>query len=451
LRLRALALVPVLGAVLAGPAQAGVPIVDYSVSGAVGDNGWYVSNVTLRWSVNFNGANVTDASTCPPATLVPGDTSPAGTTRRCDVYVDNPPILAVSVTAGPFRIDTTKPTVTAASSARAPDRNGWFNHAVGVTWSGADASSGVASCSAATFAGPDSATASVSGTCRDNAGNLSAALALPLKYDATPPQVTGANPNRPPDFQSFFVSPVTLGFTGTDATSGLDSCDQVTYAGPDGAQAGVPGSCTDKAGNVGTGAIPIAYDATTPTLTPKAAAGDTVTTLTWKTSADTQSVQITRKPGPKAPIYQGGAAKFEDRRVRNGTRYKYTLTATDEAGHTTTRSLTARPTAWLISPKPFARLKAPPWLRWKRVKRAHYYNVQVYRVLRDKKGKTIRRKVLSSWPVSPRLRLHSAWRYNGHWHRLAPGAYLWYVWPGYGERSQRRYGRLRGVRTFTIV
>jgi hypothetical protein len=244
---------------------------------------------------------------------------------------------------------------------------------------------------------------------------------------------------------------VTLTFAGSDATSGVARCDQVAYSGPDGAQAGVTGGCTDKAGNVATTSVPIAYDANAPALTPKAASGDTVATLTWKTSSDTQSVVITRKPGPSKPVYQGDAAKFEDRHVRNGTRYTYTLTATDEAGHTTTASAKARPTAQLISPRPFARLKAPPLLRWKRVHKARYYNVQLYRVVRGAKGKTVRRKILSGWPVKPRLRLHSAWRYNGHWHRLAPGTYLWYVWPGYGQRSQRRFGRLRGVRTFTVI
>jgi hypothetical protein len=46
----------------------------------------------------------------------------------------------------------------------------------------------VSSCTQATYAGPDSPNTSVSGSCRDNAGNQAAA-SYALKYDATPPTV----------------------------------------------------------------------------------------------------------------------------------------------------------------------------------------------------------------------------------------------------------------------
>ena len=56
--------------------------------------------------------------------------------------------------------DATPPTVTVVP-ARAPDANGWYNHAVTVGFSGADATSGIDVCSQATYAGPDNANASV--------------------------------------------------------------------------------------------------------------------------------------------------------------------------------------------------------------------------------------------------------------------------------------------------
>src|SRR6185295_19279344 len=161
----------------------------------------------------------------------------------------------------------------------------------------------------------------------------------------------------------------------------------------------------------------------------------------WRTSGDTRVVRVERTPGPSHPLYEGGASKFQDRRLRNGVRYRYALTAIDAAGHATRRVLTVRPTARLLAPGVDARPKRPPRLRWKRSPKARYYNVQLYR------GK---RKVLSAWPRRTRLQLHSAWRYGGRWQRLAPGTYRWYVWPGYGPRAERRYGRVLGTRTFTI-
>ena len=34
---------------------------------------------------------------------------------------------------------------------------------------------------------------------------------------------------------------------------------------------------------------------------------------------------------------------------------------------------------------------------------------------------------------------------------LKPVTYQWYVWPGYGSRSQVVYGQMLGSRTFRIV
>jgi hypothetical protein len=435
---------PVLAAVLtllvAAPASAGVPLIDYSLQGTTGDNGWYVSNVTIVWSINWNGSTPV-SSTCPAAQLVQQDTPPVGAAQTCSA---TNAAGTSSASTTPLHIDRTKPTVTGAALGRTADHNGWFNHPVGVTWSGSDASSGVASCSSYTYAGPDSAAASPAGTCRDVAGNVSAPAPTTFKYDATPPDVTGANPDRGPDSHGWYVRPLTLAFFATDATSGVDSCDTVTYQGPDRPDPfGVNGGCRDKAGNTGIEPFPIAYDADPPTLTRlSAVGGDTVASLSWRASSDTRTIRIIRRPGPKKPIFQGKAQKFGDRRLRNGVRYRYIVTAIDGPGHRTTETIRARPTAWLLTPSPGAHRKAPPWLRWKRVKHATYYNIQLYR------GKT---KILSAWPSGPRLKLQSAWRYAGKWHRLAPGTYRWYMWPAYGNPSQRRYGRLRGARMFKMI
>ena len=67
--------------------------------------------------------------------------------------------------------------MTSVSPARAPDANGWYNHAVALTFAGSDATSGIASCGAPTYSGPDSGSASVAGVCQDVAGNTSAPLA----------------------------------------------------------------------------------------------------------------------------------------------------------------------------------------------------------------------------------------------------------------------------------
>jgi hypothetical protein len=86
-----------------------------------------------------------------------------------------------------IKIDRVVPSVR-GGAARSPDANGWYNHAVPVSFSGTDATSGVAGCSSATYAGPDNGHAVVSGTCTDVAGNVGGG-SLSLAYDSTPPRL----------------------------------------------------------------------------------------------------------------------------------------------------------------------------------------------------------------------------------------------------------------------
>jgi hypothetical protein len=91
-----------------------------------------------------------------------------------------------TVTTRLLKIDADPPTGVAGSLSRAADYNGWFNHPVTVSWHGSDATSGIAGCSAVTYAGPDRASAPLSGRCTDRAGN-SASGSASINYDATAP------------------------------------------------------------------------------------------------------------------------------------------------------------------------------------------------------------------------------------------------------------------------
>jgi hypothetical protein len=93
----------------------------------------------------------------------------------------------------------------------------------------------------------------------------------------------------------------------------------------------------------------------------------------------------------------------------------------------------------LLSPKAGARVTRAPLLVWRKVSRASYYNVQIFR------GK---RKVLSAWPTKARLQLRMRWKYLGRQERLTPGRYRWFIWPGYG--NPRRYGTLLGQSSFVV-
>jgi hypothetical protein len=254
--------------------------------------------------------------------------------------------------------------------------------------------------------------------------------------------VTGAIPSRPPDFNGWYNHPVSFVFVGTDATAGIEGCSTVTYAGPDSANAQVLGSCKDRAGNTASLAVPLRYRATPPQLDVEAdAAGGTVL-LRWQSSAD---VEIVRSPGLRgrtsSVMYRGSPGSFRDVRVRDGVSYSYTVTASDQAGNATVRTISVIPGPRLLAPVTNARLGAPPLLRWTPVRGASHYNVQLYRG----------RKILTLWRARASLRLKRAWRFDGRLYRLTPGRYRWYVWPGLGSRAAARYGSLIGHGRFVVA
>src|SRR5919202_662525 len=167
-----------------------------------------------------------------------------------------------------FKLDRAAPEVTVALG-RAPDHNGWYNHAVDYAVAAhSDATSGIASCDpGATYSGPDDARARVSLSCRDEAGNTGSD-SKELAFDATAPEVTVAL-GRAPDHNGWYNHAVDYAVAAhSDATSGIASCDPgATYSGPDDAHARVSLSCRDEAGNTGSDSKELAFDATAPEVT----------------------------------------------------------------------------------------------------------------------------------------------------------------------------------------
>ena len=351
-------------------------------------NGWY------NHSVQFDAAgtaSVSGIASCTSVTYSGPDSSSATASATCTSgagLVSTPKTIS-------FQYDATPPNVS-VSPARGADSNGWYNSPVGVAFTGTDAVSGIESCSAATtYSGPDSGSATIAGSCTDKAGN-SANATYELKYDSTPPTVTGATPDRPPDANGWYNHKVTVTFAGTDTTSGIASCDAVGYDKPDSTAAKVVGQCRDNAGNVSAAAsFALKYDSTPPKLSALTAeARDGGVSLSWKSSTDVAGIVVTRSTGDSAPktVYSGRRiAEFADKDLKNGVRYVYTVAASDAAGN---RSQRRRPLGqWLalIAPRQQAHVRGPVILRWRSVPRTSYYNVQLwFRGAEDLVGMAVR-------------------------------------------------------------
>lgn len=354
------------------------------------------------------------------------------------------PIL-VGLVLLPSAAHAVPPSLTYDCDPAPDDCSGWFRSAVQLRWDWpqltADPSAG--NCSKQTFTNDTKAT-NVHCEVKDQSSGDTTGRTVTIHIDRTGPTVTGPGLGRPPDAGDWFNHPVAFGFTGQDATSGIASCTGGTYGGPDGAGVSVTGSCRDVAGNVTSGAFTINYDATPPPdPNVRVLPGNHRVRLTWNSSQYVAEVVRLTEASAQAVVFRGATGRFTDRKLKNGRRYRYSVTLIDQAGNTAADFTSAVPTSSkLLMPANGAHLTTPPELVWKPVRRANYYNAQLLH-----RG----RKVLTRWPVTNRLQLQERWSSLGHRHRLARGRYCWYVWPGFGPRRERDYGRLLGSSCFRVT
>jgi hypothetical protein len=235
------------------PSASAAPL-NVTCNGGACSSDWYLSNVTVAFS--WDPAGVLSTSGCDTQTIS-SDTT--GQHFHCVVtYSGTPQTQAIA--DFDVKRDATPPALSGGSPDRGPDSNGWYNHPVGINFNGTDATSGIASCSGPSYGGPDTASASFSGTCTDNAGNTSAPASFgPIRYDATPPSV-GISLSRGPDVGDWYNHPVDFSASGSDNLSGIASCSSGTIPGSSGA------SCTDAAGNTSSAGVSVKYDSSGPSI-----------------------------------------------------------------------------------------------------------------------------------------------------------------------------------------
>ncbi len=163
---------------------AAVPVITPLLSGTLGANGWYTSNVSLSWSIVSSTA-VSSRTGCDPRT-VSVNTGSAGLTYTCTAT------NAVGTSSGSatIRKDATAP-VSVALPSPLPNLAGWWKSPVTVTFSGVDLQSGIASCTTPVVLSLEGAGQGASGQCTNNAGLASALAALSgIRIDLTAPGIS---------------------------------------------------------------------------------------------------------------------------------------------------------------------------------------------------------------------------------------------------------------------
>ncbi len=345
-------------------------------------------------------------------------------------------VAASGLNAASALANSVTPMCTTDQSGTAPCINGWYQTAVQLEWSItplAGSSSSLA-CKAAPIYNSDTPPTVVE--C-DVAWPSPPNIEYPytIRVEISNPTAT-ATVARPPDSNGWYNHPVAVSFGGS-SFSGIASCTPTTtYAGPDASNVSASGTCTDNAGKTAAAAASINYDATPPTITgatpsrPPDFNGYYTHPVSFAfagtdSGSGIASCDTVTYAGPSSGSVVGGCR--------------------DQAGNSATSLVPVR-YLQVLSPATSARTASvtttPLLLHWKGVRRASYYNVQIYRG-----GK----KVLSTWPSKTSLLVSSSWRFAGHRFHLKPGRYRWYVWPGYGSRTAARYGSMLVSATFRVT
>ena len=223
------------------PPDSTPPLITPNVTGTLGNNGWYTSDVTVSWTVTDPDSAISSSSGC-GSTTIASDTS--GTTLTCSATSAGGS-GSQSVT---IKRDATAPTISGSGSP-APNANSWNNTDVTVSFTCSDLTSGIASCPSAQILTSEAAGQSASGTATDNAGNTSSTTVGDINIDKTAP-AAAASAAPPANANGWNNTDVTVSFSGTDGLSGIDVCDTAVLLSSEGAGQSASGTCTDKAGNV---------------------------------------------------------------------------------------------------------------------------------------------------------------------------------------------------------
>src|SRR5919106_719404 len=229
--------------IAAAPSDTTPPIISHSITGTLGNNDWYTSNVTVTFTVTDPDSAITSKSAdCDATNSVASDT--AGVTFTCTATNTG----GTSTDSVTIKRDATAPTISGIASPAA-NSNGWNNSDVTVSYTCDDNLSGVDSCSATETLSTEGAGQSSTGTAVDNAGNSATVTVSGINIDKTGPTVSlVGGPTNGASYYFGFV-PAAPTCSASDGLSGLDGTCSVSGYGTAVGSHTVSASATDRAGN----------------------------------------------------------------------------------------------------------------------------------------------------------------------------------------------------------
>lgn len=257
------------------PADTTPPVIVPNVSGTAGNNGWYLGNVSITWSVSDSESPISSSTGCDDTVLA---TDTSGATYTCTATSAG----GTSQQAVNVKRDAGPPDTAISSGPADPSTTGSAQFVFG----GTDSLSGIAglACSldAAAFtsclsplamAGLPNGAHTMAVRAIDAAGNVDATPATHAWTIQTPADVIApvANPvpTKPANQFGWYRANASVNWNWSDAGTGINTaqCTAQTTSFGEGLIT-LSATCNDMAGNVGTASFQIRVDKTPPTISP---------------------------------------------------------------------------------------------------------------------------------------------------------------------------------------
>lgn len=235
------------------------PVITPTVTGTLGNNGWYTSNVSVSWATSDPESSISNKTGCGNVTI---NSDTPGQTITCTATSAG----GTSSNSVTIKRDATKPTITAAQNPL-PNSFGWNNTDVTIHFTCTDSTSGpaIGSPTSDIVKTAEGAGQGYTGTCTDNAGNTKSVNGS-VNIDKTNPGIVGSR-NTLPNGNGWNNTNVSTHYACTDSLSGpVDNSFNVVIS-TEGAGQSTNGTCTDKAGNTASTSVTgINIDKTNPTI-----------------------------------------------------------------------------------------------------------------------------------------------------------------------------------------
>lgn len=192
------------------------PVIDVMITGTLGDNGWYVSDVHLQWVITDPESPVQIVGGCQDV-VIAQDTWQDGVSYSCYAISEGSPGPAYPTIRGvTLKRDATPPQIT-MSDGFGPSASGWYRSDVDILFACYDGASGVQEGCYASHRVATEGTTVLTHQVKDLAGNV-ASRTYDAKLDKTPPVISAVLPTG----ALVINTPFDTQLTASDAVSGMD-------------------------------------------------------------------------------------------------------------------------------------------------------------------------------------------------------------------------------------